>query len=281
MRFGWLDVSGLGRRAALAAAALALAAGSASAEDFTINTLTADQLDAILHHDPFPNLPDEYASDFQIESIDGAAVLSASIGQMHESQAYVVQVAIGNVLHEEAVAHRNLIVGSFGGNRGIVSVNQDSGSFNNQANVRAIAVGRDGQGTDLQNAEVWGVQVVGGNTIISQGGSFDNRIESSFNGTAGIVGVNQASGSGNAQANVLSLSVGLASGVEVLALNDVTLAQVGGDNDIETDDSTPRSNTITDSFNDFSGVAQVNQVAGNGNVVGQSVGITANVRSMP
>lgn len=277
-RFGSLGVA---RGSALALAALALGTGAASAETYTINTLTAEELDAILHHDPLSNLSDDAVSAFEYSSIDGVAVLSANIGQLHESSAYVVQVAINNVLHEDAVAHRNLIAGSFGGNRGIVSVNQDSGSFNNQANVRAISVGFDGEGAGFQHAEAWGVQVVGGNVVTANGGGYHNSIESSFNGGSGIVGVNQAAGSANAQANLLSLTFATGAGVEVMALGDTTLAQVSGDNDVEVDDQTPRSNTVSDSFNGFSGVAQVNQAAGNANAVGQSIGINASVRTLP
>lgn len=277
-RFG---IRGVVRGTALAMAALALGTGAASAETYTINTLTADELDAILHHDPLSNLSDDAISEFEYSSIDGVAVLSATIGQTHESSAYVVQVAINNVLHEDAVAHRNLIVGSFGGNRGIVSVNQDSGSFNNQANVRAISIG-GGDGAAFQQAEAWGVQVVGGNVVTATGGGgYHNSIESSFNGGSGIVGVNQAAGSANAQANLVALTFSTGAGVEVLALGDSTLAQVSGDNDVNVDDQTPRSNTVSDSFNGFSGVAQVNQAAGNANAVGQSIGINANVRTLP
>lgn len=283
MLFGSSARSESGRRAAGLGLAVGLAAsaGMAAAEDFSINTLTAEELDAILHHDPFANLPAGFAGSLSIESIDGVAVVAGTIGQLRETETFFVQAAVSNVLTEGAIDRRNTISGSFDGNRGIVSVNQDTGAANSQANLRSISLGLAGEGADLQDAEIWGVQVLGGNRLTSAGGAQHNVIEASFNGVAGIVGVNQAAGSLNLQANTLALAVGMSSGPEALALNDVTLAQISGDNELEVDDTAPRSNTIEDSFNDFSGIAQVNQAAGFGNVVGQNIGITASIRRMP
>lgn len=269
------------RRTGLALVVLGVA--PAEAQDFTIVTLAPDELDAVLHYDPFANLPGGLPSAFEIdaESIEGVAVITATVGYWHEAEALAVQAAIGNVVNEAEVHYSNAIVDSGNGNRGIVTVKQATGSLNNQASVHAGAVGVGGEGADLQIADVWGVQVLGANSVTSEGGSYDNTISNSFNGGRGLAAVQQAAGTLNLQAGAVAFAVGVSYGPELVALADCALARVKGDNEFLVDDTALRENTLEGSFNDFAGVAQVSQAAGHGNVIGQGIGLTASVRSLP
>jgi hypothetical protein len=115
--------------------------------------------------------------------------------------------------------------------------------------------------------------------VISTNGSHEDAIVGSFNDTTGIVGVNQSSGNLNQQANVLVMAVGLRATPDVALLDDHALGDViptqtdatGGD------PTSPRSESIIDSFANFTGIAQVSQSAGNENNISNVIGVSVNV----
>jgi hypothetical protein len=255
------------RRLGRAGAALALAVFVSAS--FCDNSV-ADDLAAWITWD------DAY---WQVSGADEAAAIVANTQAVAEAHAIVTQSLVNNVVDEENVTHSGLIQGSFNENAGLVGVNQSTGSSNNQANVRAFALTL-GLGA-LQDAQADVVMEMHGNSITTSGGALTASIDNSFNNTAGVVGVNQVAGSLNEQANVLALSMGKSAGQDSIILDDATLALVGtpDQNTANEDPNRPQQATTTDSFNNFTGIAQVNQVAGDLNRVNNVMAIS--IMTMP
>jgi hypothetical protein len=163
------------------------------------------------------------------------------------------------------------IGGHAGGSaQGVVSVNVAAGSLNAQANVRAIAFGDAGAGAS-------GVQRV-------DAGAADRRRDATahlgggaFHGTQGIVGLNQAAGSANAQLNVLALAA--SAGVDVLQqVDNLVLAGVAAPTESAGDPAAgtaraPLREAHIDggAFGAPSGVVQINQTAGVGNASANAI----------
>ena len=154
------------------------------------------------------------------------------------------------------------------GARGQIGVNMAAGSNNAQTNAAAIGLATDrGMGIGhvslsqrIQNSEASGNSVA--NAQI--GGS-------AFSNSSGLIGINQASGAGNAQANIISIGIGL----NAKAAADAELAQtvtgVGASDSKNSNSNAPKMATIEgNAFNGSRGVVQVNQSAGVGNATGNS-----------
>jgi hypothetical protein len=212
-----------------------------------------------------------YAADagdvtLTVSGIEGVEAISSAIG----GDAMVNQTLVGNRLEERDVISTSIIQDTFVDGRGILSVNQASGNLNNQANIRVLAVA-DGEGL-LYDLSLATSARSFKNTVISYGGEYENRISNSFGGGIGIVGVNQSAGSLNQQANVLVLGIGVSLGPDVVALGDADLSGTIADNSVSSGGR--RSDIITDSFTGFRGIAQVNQSAGDLNILGNSAGFS-------
>ena len=147
---------------------------------------------------------------------------------------------------------------------GRVAVNQASGAGNVQANVAAVS-------TD--EARVVSSQFVG---RVRSGVSASSRLAgASFNGAAGLVSINQASGAGNAQVNVAVIaptaSVVQQQSHPIEPLADSALSGVASQS--RRQDAAPAAEGRQDAsiastaLRNTSGVVQVNQTAGTGNVV--------------
>lgn len=147
---------------------------------------------------------------------------------------------------------------------GRVAINQVSGGGNAQANLAALS-------TDA--AGVVSSQVVG---RAAPGLSASSRLAgASFNGAAGLVSINQASGAGNAQVNVAVIaptaSVMQQQSHHIEPLADSALSGVAVQS--RRQDAAPAAEGRQDAsiastaLRNTSGVVQVNQAAGTGNVV--------------
>ncbi len=150
------------------------------------------------------------------------------------------------------------IVGSISSNSGIVGVNQASGIMNNQGNVVASATTtgesafvNSQAAAEQQNTFNVELQLL----AISQG-----VIDGSISGNDGVVGVNQASGSLNNQANTVAVAAGLGGG-PIVALAEADLGQTNSLLSV-TDLAAIRLASITDSIKGNSGVVGVNQSSG-------------------
>jgi len=153
---------------------------------------------------------------------------------------------------------------SFNDFKGIGQVNQAAGSMNNQANIVSAAV--TSKENVWANAEVidyqLNVHLVYDPKTIDPNANFSSLIEGSFTKFTGLGQVNQAPGFANNQNNVVAIAFSNC-GAKV-AEADVNLDQVNVNNYVN-DNCIVRTNLVTDSFNGFTGIGQVNQSAGNFN----------------
>lgn len=226
-----------------------------------------------------PDLPPEVTWDdayWAIPGADEAAAIVANTQAVAAAHAVVTQVLVNNVVTEQNVFHTALLDGGFNGNSGIIGVNQSAGNVNNQTNVRAFAL--TGLGA-IQAAQADVLMEMHDNTVTTSGGGLTAGINNSFNNTTGVVGVNQVAGSLNEQANVLAMSMGAGAGQDSIILDDATLALVGtpDQNTVNEDPNRPQSAGVTNSFNNFTGIAQVNQVAGDLNRVNNVMALSVMV----
>ena len=87
------------------------------------------------------------------------------------------------------------------GSRGAIAVNMSAGDLNQQANLRAIAVGANAHAqVDLRQRSENDTYDLPLHASATLGGS-------ALSGAGGIASINQASGSGNAQLNAVSLAL--------------------------------------------------------------------------
>ena len=221
--------------------------------------------------------PSSIALQIVIPGIEGAAALEEEGANAAYGLAVIEQRLEGNRVEESGIGHSSLIQDSFLRNQGLVSVNQDSGNINNQANVRVIAFAQGDAQVVLPEIELSARSR--DNQVISTGGMpHTDAIVGSFNDTTGIVGVNQSSGSLNQQANVVAIAVGLRASPGVAILDEHDLGAVLPEPSADGVEPTePRSETIVDSFANFRGIAQVSQSAGNENNISNVIGISVNV----
>ena len=160
----------------------------------------------------------------------------------------------------------NTIINSILYNTGITGVNQDSGNFNNQGNLFAVAV------TDSQafvHAESVAEQVVSNTAEYVDESPFDaehvqkqDLLSGSMKNNAGITSANQSAGNFNNQLNSVALAAGL--GGALVALSEAALGQSCVGNVID-ETATVKKDTITGSLNNNHGVTSFNQSAGNAN----------------
>lgn len=161
------------------------------------------------------------------------------------------------------------VIGDSGGHyRGVLSVNQAAGDRQQQANSRTLAIGAPATaaGRPVQEQTPDGVGNVLEARSSIRGDAFSNG--------RGVLGVNQSSGSGNQQSNVLHVSIG----ARVENLDDGILAQQSvmpsQDSDL-TETSPGRRAVDTDNraFAGSKGVVQLSQSAGVGNRMGNTISI--------
>ncbi|RQW28977.1 adhesin [Rhodobacteraceae bacterium CH30] len=157
------------------------------------------------------------------------------------------------------------ILDSGGKNQGVLSVNQTAGSYNQQANLRAIVTEGSVSATASQQQSA---QRSLTNHPLAQG-NYRSAIEgASFAGSHGVIGVNQASGVGNQNVNSLTLSLSRSGQTEQgpLAMDDSLLASVQGQGEAGISTPTADGNSVLfiddAAFAQASGIIQVNQVAG-------------------
>ena len=155
--------------------------------------------------------------------------------------------------------------------QGIIGINMAAGTDNLQVNARAIgmrampslSIRQDVGGVVYEPYLSYHLDYIGGNA---------------FSGAAGIVSVNQASGSGSAQANLVSIGLGTGMmGTDLtLASSEELLSVRGGQGQMGY--GPVRSDVIEgNAFAGVQGLVQVNQSAGSGNRVVNSIGILFNV----
>jgi hypothetical protein len=156
---------------------------------------------------------------------------------------------------------------------GIGQINQNAGDDNNQANVTVIALTTSDNSATL--AHVIGSSRVLGPKLSNVQSLQNNTIADSFNGFTGIAQVNQTTGGANVELNVIALAFAAGAQFSSGALTDIELDAVTAPTDPDAPGSAlPGSaNTVSNSFNDFTGIGQVAQVVGDRNMVTNVVAV--------
>ena len=171
------------------------------------------------------------------------------------------------LLAEPAMQASASIQQSAEGYQGNLMLNQAAGDAQQQANARAIAIGRQaGAETQVRQYNQQNADPAAIDATAHIGGS-------SFAGNQGVTGVNQGAGSGNQQINALRIAVGLPQGLDDSALAQQSVAPSGLSGAAEPQ-SGQRVVSIDDAaFGNSRGVVQLNQSAGVGNRSINSLGI--------
>ncbi|RXZ44931.1 adhesin [Crenobacter cavernae] len=162
----------------------------------------------------------------------------------------------------------SLIRDSGDGSNGVLSVNQAAGEQNQQANLRALAIGDQASHASLTLSQ--GLAGAGPQAPERQASaSIDGA---SFAGFSGMLGVNQTSGYANRSANLAAVAVGPWARTEITVArpgqlgqaDDTLLAQSTGATEDPQQNSAPLPTAeIGDrAFQGAAGVVQLNQVAG-------------------
>jgi hypothetical protein len=216
-------------------------------------------------------------------AVPGAVVTPAALAQVAETPPAAEPQApprprsaiVGNVVIGADGSRAASIFDAGNDFAGIAGINQEAGSLNSQANAVALAVAT--QDGSLAFAMV-GAQpaAISGNRVTDGGAAQSNSMTNAFNGSSGLVQVNQTSGMLNAQTNIAAIAFGGSGGAITLTDEALMLAAPPPtDNEVSMAEATrPRTNVLENSFSDFSGVAQVNQTTGNLNRVTNVVTFT-------
>ncbi len=213
-------------------------------------------------------------------TLEGAESIVQSYGGAYSADAIVIQGNVYNFADLAGVSTIGRIDRSFNGIVGIAQVNQSVGNFENQGNVVAMAMGGSAEGVlgDLSAA----VSVIyKDNKVKVKDAALGSHISDSFNNMSGVAQVNQSSGGVNNQHNVLVVGVDLEGATEFIALSDDALAVHSGGNEVAVEGDFEPDVSRTNSFNNFTGIAQVNQVAGFGNTTTQTMAVSVNTINIP
>jgi hypothetical protein len=157
--------------------------------------------------------------------------------------------------------HRSVIgSGALTGASGRVATNQAAGTGNMQSNQAVMAVGPGAAAHSSASAEMYGP------VAIDPHASYSARIESkAMSNMSGLVSVNQASGAGNAQMNLITVVVGdpIGTADDSALSHAAPTARTGGAG--ATARVAPVVGLAPDALAGSRGVLQLNQVAGGGN----------------
>lgn len=151
--------------------------------------------------------------------------------------------------------------------RGNFNVNQAAGDQMQQANTKAIAIGTESQATTrvIQKIDTPADRSINASANIG-GNSFSNG--------NGILGVNQGAGANNQMANVTRVSISAApQSVDDSALSQQNVALLPSSGATGTSPGSRQITTSDQAFTGSRGVIQVNQSAGVGNRMANTLSI--------
>lgn len=294
------------------ASAFALLLGSASmasAQDVTDatvgdsvsgNTVTGDigqnraNLEDLSHTDA-SGIAHVQQNNGQQNAIDAASSVDVNINSNNElnSSASVTSSTSGNFQDSRFAIRDNDVQDSFGGFSGAATVQQNNGDHN-VINAATSVHTRLDEGADFGdvNQEVTVTGTTSGqtgdvdfaapfpfdNTVTDEDSDRTNDISGSFNNASGIATVQQ----NNGNANAIGTATAVAVDVGGIAPNDdvnqnVLVEGSIGENAPVVDVRSDRSNDIDNSFNEFSGIANVQENNGDVNVLGIGNAVNANI----
>lgn len=153
------------------------------------------------------------------------------------------------------------------GYNGNLSINQAAGDQQQQNNSRAIAIGHDAQATTRINQRL----DTPSSNVIDASASINGA---SFSNGKGLLGVNQSAGAGTQQANAVRISISAVP----QSIDDSVLLQQNVALSNSSDSTSPPSgsrqvSTSDQAFTGSRGVVQVNQSAGVGNRMANTLSV--------
>ncbi|WP_434610857.1 adhesin [Pseudomonas sp. R1-7] len=150
---------------------------------------------------------------------------------------------------------------------GNFNVNQAAGDQIQQTNTRAIAIGTDAQATTVVRQRLDTPANPSMNASARIGGS-------SFTNGNGVLGVNQSAGANNQMANVMRVGISaLPQSMDDSALSQQNVALVPNSGATDTPTGSRQVATSDQAFTGSRGVIQVNQSAGVGNRMANTLSI--------
>lgn len=165
-------------------------------------------------------------------------------------------------------ADNNAVINSSGvGYQGNLNVNQAAGDLQQQANTRAIAIGTDASATTRINQKL--------RTQVDPAMNARSSIQgNAFSNGNGALGVNQSAGAANQQANAMRLTIS----AQPLSMDDSALSQqnvalVKGSDSAGPTLGNRQVNTDDQAFTGSRGLIQLNQSAGVGNRMGNTLSV--------
>lgn len=194
----------------------------------------------------------------------------------------VFQSIIGNTIVDTDTRTAVSILGSGNNTHGILQFNIDGGNASNQANVHAIAIVGGANGAVLAPS-IHVTRLTGGNILAVSGTDRSTSIVGSFNNSSGLFAINVNAGNLNNQVNAFAMTFGTGGNGEkaVVRVSDTTLSHVKSDpSDVEITGENKRTDSIQDSFGNFSGVLQVNVASGDGNKMSITSTVNVSVRTV-
>jgi len=151
--------------------------------------------------------------------------------------------------------------------KGNFNVNQAAGDQQQQTNVRAIAIGTEASATTIVNQRLNTPANPSMNATATIGGA-------AFSNGNGVLGVNQSAGANNQMANVMRISISAApQAVDDSALSQQNVALLPSSGATGTSPGSRQVTTSDQAFTGRRGVIQVNQSAGVGNRMANTLSI--------
>lgn len=151
--------------------------------------------------------------------------------------------------------------------KGNFNVNQAAGDQQQQTNVRAIAIGTEASATTIVNQRLNTPANPSMNATATIGGT-------AFSNGNGVLGVNQSAGANNQMANVMRISISAApQAVDDSALSQQNVAFLPSSGATGTPTGSRQVVTSDQAFTGSRGVIQVNQSAGVGNRMANTLSI--------
>ncbi len=195
------------------------------------------------------------------------------VGAKAEASACRTDFNSDNSVDARGVSNLDSVCDSFNQFSGISQLNQASGSMNNQGNVVTAAVAAN---CDAALAAQADVQLGNGynQLSISGGTCLTDSIDHGFSDFTGLAQVNQSAGFMNNQSNTVALAADKNGGI--VACADASLAMCNTNNSACVSCANT-VNSVSNSFNCYSGLAQVSQSAGSMNNQANVVTIAAGV----
>jgi hypothetical protein len=257
-------------KATVAAGALALVATPAMADNFLFwEVLKLAEYTIVV------DVTKEKIADINVnfdEELEGSASSQALVNARVEFNSN----SNGSTNEANSTQRTAILNNGVNENLGIGQLNQDVGQFSNQGNV--ASVGLDLGGDAYTMAEAYVDQKTQSNFSGTREGivntanpNLESLIYGSVNENTGVFHVNQNSGVGNQQHNVLSAAVGASA---VIALADAGLGQLTAGNSLA-DTNTVKRDVLSDSVNGNTGIVNVNQSVGTFNSQATIVNVSA------